>query len=55
MKTLVEALRVVFILTAIWFGVSNMIQSFMCPELTKMQLFLRTGKNMICDFKVCWD
>jgi len=35
----------------IWCFISNIIQAFICPEMTQTELFLHIPKSFICDWQ----
>jgi len=50
MKKLIWNLLIVIL---IWISITGMIQSFICHEMTKIELLLNTPNSMIFNFKTC--
>lgn len=48
-----KILRLIFIVLLIWVAITNIIQTFKCPEMTQTELFLHIFKSFICDWKFC--
>jgi len=48
-----NALYTVLVAVFLWVMVSNTIQAFKCPSMTRTQLFLHTPKSFVCDWQHC--
>lgn len=46
-----NAIFVLLVLSVLWLVISNLIQAFMCPEMTQTELFLHMPKSFVCDWK----
>jgi hypothetical protein len=42
-----------YILFALWFGITRTIQAYKCPKMTNTELFLNTDNSFLLNFKEC--
>lgn len=50
-----DALYIPVIIILLWIAVTNTIQAFKCPKMTRTELFLTIPNSFMCDWQDCED